>query len=117
MLDVVIAQIRGLAQEWEADAKKQRRISLVNPVADTRAYDASELASLLDQIEKDTEQLTTAQFAKLHKITPQTVTAWAREKKIPAIPRGARGYLIPRSAIPPRRRGTKGKKSREVQTS
>jgi DNA-binding transcriptional regulator YiaG len=114
MLDVVIAQIRGLSKAWEDDAKKMKRISQVNPVADTRAYDASELSSLLDQIEKDTEQLTTAQFAKMHKTTPQTVTAWARDKKIPAIPRGARGYLIPRSAIPPRRRATK---KREVKSS
>jgi hypothetical protein len=88
-----------------------KRISQVNPVADTRAYDASELLSLLEKIEKDTEQLTTAQYAKLHKTTPQTVTAWARQGKIAATPRGARGYLIPRSAIPPRRRSAKGKKA------
>lgn len=116
MLDVVIAQLRGLSKTWEDDAKKMKRISAVNPVADTRAYDASELSSLLDKIEEDTEQLTTAQFAKMHKTTPQTVTTWARQGKIRAIARGGRGYLIPRSAEPPRRQATKSKK-REVKSS
>jgi excisionase family DNA binding protein len=107
MLDVIIAQIRGTAKAWAEDAEKMKRISPVNPVADTRAYDASELLSLLDKIEKDTVQLTTAQYAKLHGTTSQTVTTWARKGKIPAIARGARGYLIPRNAKPPQRAGKK----------
>lgn len=112
MLDVVLTQIRGVARGWQREAADMKRITPTNPVADTTEYRASELLSVVEQIEKDTQLLTTAQFAKLHRKTPQTVTGWVRDKKVPGIPGPNGGYLIPRSAPAPtgRRRAKRGAK-------
>lgn len=109
MLDVVFAQFKGLAENWHKEAERRRQVTRVEPVADTTDYCAGELESLIQRLEKDTEMLTPSQYAKLHKTTPQTVTAWCRAGKITgSVPKG-RSYLIPRTAAAPRRRSERRK--------
>lgn len=101
MLDLVLQQIRDKAQEWNADVEKRRRITMIDPVADTRAHDAQELLELADSINENTQEVTTAQYAKLHQVSPPTVTAWIRTSKIRARVTG-NGYVIRRDEKPPK---------------
>lgn len=102
MLDVVFAQLIGLANNWKGQAAGRRKFTTVDPVADTIDYQAGELESLVERLKRDTELLTAEQYAKLHDTTPQTVNAWCRMGKVEgAIPKG-RSFLIPRNTTPPK---------------
>lgn len=103
MLELIFAQVEGVAKSWERDVEKRRLVTAVDPVADTIAYCASEVKKLVEQLKDDTQLLTPAEFAGLHGASQQTVTTWIRMGKIPARKTG-RGWKIPRSAEPPRRR-------------
>lgn len=104
MLEAVFAQVRGLARTWHTEAERRRQVTRVEPVADTLDYNAGELEQLLSKLEEDTAMLTPGEFAKLHKTTPQTVSAWCRAGKLTgAVPKG-RSWLIPRTSAAPRRR-------------
>jgi len=104
MLEIIFAQIEAQVSSMEAEVKKRRMVTAVDPVADTTEYYAGEIRSLLGRLKKDTEMLSPRQYAELHKTTPQTVTAWCRSGKLEgAVPNG-RSYLIPRTAQAPKRR-------------
>ena len=101
MLDRLLHEILETASAWERDVEQRRRITHVDPVADTRAFDAQELRTLADKLKDATMELTTDQFASLHKTSRQTVIRWIHRQKISAR-RTAQGWLIPGDTIPPR---------------
>ena len=111
MLGRLLHELIETASAWESDVAKRREITAVDPVADTRAYDARQLRELADRIAKSNEELNTADFAKLHKTSPQTVVRWIHAKKIPGR-HTAQGWLIPSDATPPRRRARPRRSSR-----
>lgn len=107
MLDVVFAQLRAMKDNWHSEAARRRKVTSTDPVADTIDYCAGEAEQLLARLEEDTSTLTPGEFAKLHKTTPQTVSAWCRSGKLTgAIPSG-RTWRIPRTAKAPRRRAVR----------
>lgn len=111
MLEGIFAQVESVAASWQLEVKKRRRVTAMDPVADTIEYCASEVRDLVSRLKSDTEQLTPAQYARIHKTTPQTVTGWCRKGKIEATPNG-HGWLIPRNAQPPKMASTRGKRKR-----
>jgi hypothetical protein len=107
MLEVVFAQLRAMKDNWHSEAARRRKVTSTDPVADTIDYCAGEAEQLLARLEEDTTTLSPSEFGKLHKTSPQTVTAWCRSGKIAgAVPNG-RSWRIPRSARAPRRRAVR----------
>lgn len=104
MLDIIFAQIEAQVRSMDDEVKKRRRVTAVDPVADTTEYYAGEIRSLLDRLKKDTEMLSPRQFAQLHRTTPQTVNAWCRAGKLEGVVPNGRSWLIPRTAQAPKRR-------------
>jgi hypothetical protein len=103
ILDLVVVELRAKVKEWRDDVVKRRSITTIDPVADTRAVDALELEQLIMHLDAVTEEVGTADYAQMHNTSPQTVTMWARKKKIPAR-ETPNGWLIPRDARPPKGR-------------
>ena len=104
MLDVIFANDRKVAESWRREAAKRRRLSQVDPVADTLDYFASELLEQVRTYEQTSHWLTVAQYAQLKLVTPQTVRNWIRRGELSAEPDGKGGWLIPRGAERARKR-------------
>lgn len=107
MLEIIFAQIKGLQRTWHNEAERRRKVTSTDPVADTIDYCAGEVEQLVKRLEEDTAMLTPGEYAKLHKTTPQTVTAWCRAGKIAGAEPKGRSWLIPRTAAAPRRRAAR----------
>ena|SRR5690348_5482856 len=109
MLDVIFANDRKVAENWKKEAATRRRLSQVDPVADTLDYCASELLEQVRTYEQTSHWLTVAQYAQLKLVTPQTVRNWIRRGELRAEDDGKGGWLIPRGAErTKRRRGRAG---------
>lgn len=104
MLESIFAQFKGLIKNWHQEAERRRKVTTVDPVADTIDYVAGELETVVKRLEEDTVMLKPGEFARLHKTSAQTVTAWCRSGKISGAEPNGRSWLIPRTAQAPRRR-------------
>jgi DNA-directed RNA polymerase specialized sigma24 family protein len=94
----VPAELLRAADEWESEAKNQRRVSAINPIADTLAYCAADLRERAAQVEAGRLSLSTVEFADAHGVAPGTVRKWIARGELNA-ERGADGdWHIPRSA-------------------
>lgn len=98
MIDAVFAQLRGMAEAWTREAARRRQISGVDPVADTLGHCATELAQQLLELEADMGFLSVEDYARLHKVTPQTVRTWIRDGELPAVRTDRGAYQIRRDA-------------------
>lgn len=101
MLEVIFAQIEGAIGTMDQEVQKRRRVTKTDPVADATEYWAGELRSVLERVKSDTEMLSPAQYAKIHRTTPQTVSSWIRSGKLAGVVSNGKSYLIPRNAKAP----------------
>src|ERR1700754_4839538 len=94
-----------LASEWRADVAPPHEKTLLDPVADTRAHDATKLEQLVARLRDEHAYVTAEAFAKMHKRTVQTARSWARNGRLgPNVFRDDVGeWMIPADAKPPRR--------------
>lgn len=99
MTDVVVSTVEGVTRTWVDEAKKRRRISDVDPIADTLEYCAGEIVSRVKEVQLNTPGLTPEQYARLPHVgvTPQTVRHWIRTRQLLAIGT-PKGYRISRDA-------------------
>ena len=97
MIRAVFASFRAVAEGWQAEAARRRKISATDPVADSLAYCAGELLSQVAQLSSDTAWLSVADFAQLSRVTPQTVRTWIRKGTLEAVATPG-GWMIRREA-------------------
>lgn len=99
MLDAVFARVQAVADGWAKEVAKRRRLTNVDPVADTLEYAAGELSAELEQLREDCRMLTPEQFAQLRAggVTPQAVRNWIKNGELEAY-RTPRGWQIPAAA-------------------
>jgi hypothetical protein len=94
MTDTAIATVRAVVSSWKDEAERRRRISKVDPTADTLEYCAGELATQLDQATTTKEYETVDEFARRVDVdvTPQTVRTWCKRGLIKSVwtPKGYR---------------------------
>jgi hypothetical protein len=98
MIAAVFASLRAMGGGWQDEARRRRKISATDPIADSLDYCAGELGELVRQLEADTAWLTPGAYAEMHDVTPQTVRAWIRRGELDARDAGS-GWLIRRSAV------------------
>ncbi len=94
MIEGILGTVRGVAEGWRSEARRRRAITKTDPAADTLEHCASELESVVDQLDRDTLFLSTVEFAELHHVTPQTVRTWIRRKELPAATTADGDYRI-----------------------
>lgn len=97
MSDVIVRKVEATSRTWREEAERRRRISKLDPVAETLEYCAGELATVLKMTTTEHDYFTVEQFAAKEKVTPQTVRAWIRTDQL-AAKWGAHGYQIPKDA-------------------
>lgn len=99
LVESILANIKGVATGWDQEVERRRKITEMDPVADTLEYTASELKAEVDRLEADFKHLTPEQYAasKGGDVTAQTVRNWIKNGELEAV-KGARGWLIPASA-------------------
>lgn len=92
--------VRGAISDFRSEAARRRKITAVDPVADTLAHVASDLADRLRHAEHATERLTPEQYGALPHIDakPQTVRKWCRLGQLPGAEHTESGWRIPRDA-------------------
>lgn len=98
MIDHIFEQLRESVKNLNSYAEKRRGISTVDPVADGIVFAAKEVSEAIDKIEKETETLSTAEYADMHGVTPQSVCTWIRSGQLEASGDPIIGYRIPRAA-------------------
>lgn len=97
--DVLSAAVSGVTRSWKQEAEERRRISKVDPIADTLDYCAGEIAARLKSVQETVRRLTVEQFAQRHDVTPQTVRNWIKAERIFAI-ETPKGWSISADQIP-----------------
>lgn len=106
MTDLVITAVERVTKTWREEAEERRRISKLDPVADTLDYCAGEISARLRTIGASHEALSVEEYAAQASppVTPQTVRVWIRTGQLPAI-QTTKGYKIDRNAKRARRVG------------
>lgn len=97
MINTLLDAGRQLANAWQAEADRRRRISSNDPVADTLEYCASDLLEHLRDLDDGTLYLTVEDWADQYGAkrgtrspTPRTVRGWIRGGRLKAMgPRGS----------------------------
>lgn len=99
LVESILANIKGVAKGWTQEVERRRKITEMDPVADTLEYTASELDAEVERLLADFQHLTPEQYAasKGGDVTAQTVRNWIKAGELEAV-RGPRGWLIPASA-------------------
>ena len=92
-----LRDVVSIASTWRTEAAERRRISALDPVADTLEYCAAELQLRAKEIEHATEELTPDQYARTEGVTVQTVRTWIRHGQLQAR-ETPKGYRIPKGA-------------------
>lgn len=98
ILDEIFAQLRAVTQAWSQQAENIRKISGVDPVAETLSYCASEMDELLRQIDAGVSLLTVHDYARAHHVTPQTIRTWIRSGELEAVRNASGLWRIRRDA-------------------
>lgn len=97
MTDPLMLAVHAATKTWRQEAEARRKVSRLDPVADTLEYCAGELAERLRSATAASEWETVERRAAREGVTPQTVRAWIRTGQLHARP-GAHGYQILASA-------------------
>lgn len=103
--------VRTAIDDFRKEAAERRRITAVDPVADTLAHVASDLADRLKHAEAASEPLTAEQYGAQPHVhaRPQTVRKWCRLGQLPGAMLTEAGWRIPREAkrVRPARRAAR----------
>ena len=97
ILDAVFAANRAVAEAWQSEAERRRKIATADPVADTLDFCAGEILTQLNELQQDSTWIGVEDYAALHDVTPQTVRNWIRRGELKAHDSG-HGYMINRNA-------------------
>ena len=97
MIDRDTAILGRLADNWSAEGTRRRHLSAHDPLADVLDYCASELRDRLQEIARDARYLSPEEYARDHRVTPQTVRGWIRTGQLEAV-RTGKGWQVPRLA-------------------
>lgn len=94
------AVVRGALADYGREVESRRRISVVDPVADTMEYVVRDLSERLTRAEDATRLLTPEQYAALPhiRVAPQSVRRWCRDGEIPGAVHAEHGWMIPAGA-------------------
>lgn len=92
-----IRDVIAIAGTWRTEAAERRRISALDPVADTLEYCAAELQLRAREIEHAREEVSPEQYARTAGVTVQTVRTWIREGQLNAR-ETPKGYRIAKDA-------------------
>jgi hypothetical protein len=92
------ARVESVARGWQGEAARRREFSAVDPVADTLDRCSQKLLEALD--DDALTEVTTRDFARLHRRSEQAVRRWCRLGLIVSRKDGAE-YLIQRGTRPP----------------
>jgi hypothetical protein len=99
MRESVIAAMRQLAEGWQQEASTRRRVTKIDPAADTMERDASELLAELARVEHSTRLLTVDEYAKEFHAAPTSVRRWCLRGELAGAEKNDAGdWEIPRSA-------------------
>jgi hypothetical protein len=98
MLQLIPTELLQRADEWDAEAKQRRRVSPVDPVADTLTYCAASLRETARQAEAARRTLSTTEYARLHSVSPATVRKWIARGELSAELNDAGDWRIPRTS-------------------
>jgi hypothetical protein len=97
----IVDVVRTAVADLKDEAARRRKITRVDPVADTLEHVASDLLDRLKQAELAHERLTPEQYAALPQAggaAVQTVRKWCRLGRIPGAELTDSGWRIPRGA-------------------
>jgi hypothetical protein len=93
----ILSRANAAAITWEDTARKRRLLSATDPVADTLEFCARELRLTLDNAAL--EEVTIAEFARMHDRSEITVRRWCRDgllgRKVGKEYRIRRGESVP----------------------
>lgn len=98
MRELVIAAVRQLAGTWQQEVANRRKVSAVDPVADATEFRASELLTVLEEVDDATRILSVEQFAHEHNHSVATVRRWCVRGELSAEKNSAGDWEIPRNA-------------------
>lgn len=90
--------LNQLADAWDAEAEQKRRRVPSDPIAATLDTCAAELRERLLALISEDRSLTPDEYAALHHISPQAVTAWIRRGELEAYRDARHHWHIPASA-------------------
>lgn len=99
MIGVASGEIRKVIGEWKKEVVERRRVTSVDPVADTFAYCAADLEERLRQAEVSGKPLSTREYASAHGVLDSTVRKWIARGELDAVHNPSGDWEIPRSAI------------------
>jgi DNA-binding transcriptional regulator YiaG len=109
----LLRQFEAKATEWETDALTMRKMTPVNPPADTLDYAAKQLLDLVRTVGTAMRKLAPRRFAELHGVSEQTVRRWCARGELPGARQTARGeWEIPADATRTSRRRRAGREKR-----
>lgn len=94
----ILSQATGAATKWEQEALRRRAFSKTDPVADTLEFCARDLRASLDTAAL--EEVTTTEYARMHKRSPQAVRMWCRRGLILCRKDGSEYYIQRGTAAP-----------------
>lgn len=102
-LESFVENLGSLAARWRTDAASRKSLWPDDPVAGTLAHASAELTSELSRLTREAARVSTAQYAELRGVRPQTVRRWIRRGYLEAA-RTSDGYSIARTARVVRRK-------------
>jgi hypothetical protein len=97
MLDIVSSHVRDAIDELRREAARRRETTPSDVASEAFEFAAKRVETALAEADRESERLTPAQYAALHRVTQQTVTRWIRVGELEAEDT-ANGYLIAREA-------------------
>ena len=97
-MGLIPIELLRAADEWEAEAENQRRMSKLSPIADTLAYCAADLRERARQAEAARRNLSTAQYARIANVAPGTVRKWCARGWLDATRAADGDWIIPANA-------------------
>lgn len=83
-MQIIPIELLRAADGWEREASDRRRISPVDPVADTLAFCAADLRERAKQAEAARTTLTTSEFARLNDVSSGSVRKWIARGELQA---------------------------------
>jgi excisionase family DNA binding protein len=97
LIQEVFERMRAAIDDIEVEVTRRRGVSAVDAVADGMAFAAQGFRAALAEIERDTEEISTEQYAAMLGVTPQSVCGWIRNGELEAT-RDSQSYRIRRNA-------------------
>lgn len=99
MIPELLATFRDLGKTWREEASRRRRATPTDAGAEAMEYCAAELVKHVEQLRSGLHRVSVEQFAKLRKVSEQTVRNWIHRGLLPAERGTNGGFLIDPNAV------------------